>query len=370
MRGTPASGIGAATVAPDLDEGTGGCSRPVTAAPAVASCASAAAGSFRLPREHPTCKKRAAISMHAATVRAPGLLLGRSNGRWTAVERLPMALDSSAVGFTTAPSRFAYDWKTVVLYALGVGATRDELDYLYEGRGPRVYPSFGVCPVMPAVMECLARTGGDFATVVHGGQSLRVHRPIPPSGELVTTATLRGMYDMKKLAQVVVDTESRLQGGELLFETTWSIIYRGAGGFSGPRPPKAESVELPEDKPVDLHLELATRPEQALLYRLSGDLNPLHADPAFAAKAGFTQGPILHGLCTYGFVARAIVQTACGGDATKLRRLDGQFRRPVWPGDTIVVDGWRLDAGVVAARVGVKERPEPVMTGVFAHVAG
>ncbi|HEX9296038.1 MAG TPA: MaoC/PaaZ C-terminal domain-containing protein [Polyangiaceae bacterium] len=279
-----------------------------------------------------------------------------------------MALDSSAVGFTTAPSRFAYDWKTVVLYALGVGATRDELDYLYEERGPRVYPSFGVCPVMPAVMECLARTRGDFATVVHGGQSLRLHRPIPPSGELITTATLRGMYDMKKLAQVVVDTESRLEGGEPLFETTWSIIYRGAGGFDGPRPPKAESVAFPEDRPADFHVELPTRPEQALLYRLSGDLNPLHADPAFAASAGFTQGPILHGLCTYGFVARAIIQGACGGDGKNLKRFDGQFRRPVWPGDTIVVDGWRVDGGVVAARVGVKERPEPVMTGVFAHL--
>ena len=110
----------------------------------------------------------------------------------------------------------------------------------------------------------------------------------------------------------------------------------------------------------------ADDPEQALLYRLSGDLNPLHADPDFASMAGFTQGPILHGLCTYGFVARAIAKGACGGDATRITRLDGQFRRPVWPGDTIVVDGWKLDGGTVAASVSVKERPEPVMTGVFA----
>jgi acyl dehydratase len=112
---------------------------------------------------------------------------------------------------------------------------------------------------------------------------------------------------------------------------------------------------------------MATTPEQALLYRLSGDLNPLHADPDFAGMAGFPQGPILHGLCTYGFVARAIARGACEGDATRITRLDGQFRRPVWPGDTIVVDGWKLEGGVVAAEVGVKERPDAVMSGVFAY---
>jgi acyl dehydratase len=279
-----------------------------------------------------------------------------------------MALDPSSVGFTSAPSQFVYDWKTVVLYALGIGAKREELDYLYEGRGPRVFPTFAVCPSMPAVTECLVKTGGDFATVVHGGQSVRVHRPIPPSGKLVTTATLRAMYDMKKFAQVVVDTTTTLDGGEPLFETSWSIIYRGGGGFGGPRPPKSDTVDPPKDRPAEFHVELATSREQALLYRLSGDPNPLHADPDFAASVGFAQGPILHGLCTYGFVARALVQGACGGDATKLARLDGQFRRPVWPGDTIVVDGWTIEPGVLVASVTVKERPDPVVTGVLAHV--
>jgi len=280
-----------------------------------------------------------------------------------------MALDRSSVGFTSAPSHFVYDWKTVVLYALGIGAKREELDYLYEGRGPRVFPTFAVCPVMPAVMECLAKTGGDFAMVVHGGQSVRIHRPIPPSGDLVTTATLRAMYDMKKFAQVVTETTTCLEGGEPLFETVWSIIYRGGGGFDGPRPPKSDTVEPPKDRPADFHVELATSPEQALLYRLSGDLNPLHADPAFAASVGFAEGPILHGLCTYGFVARAVVQGACGGDAGKLQQLDGQFRRPVWPGDTIVVDGWTVEPGTIAAAVTVKNRPDPVVTGVVARVA-
>src|SRR6266516_3436991 len=142
-----------------------------------------------------------------------------------------MRLDLSVVGVSPPPAVFAYDWRTVVLYALGIGATRDELDYLYEARGPRVYPTFAVCPTADPVMACLARTGGDFATVVHGGQSVIAHRRIPASGRLVTTATLRGIYDMKKFAQVVVSTSTELEGGERLFETSWSLIYRGAGGF-------------------------------------------------------------------------------------------------------------------------------------------
>jgi acyl dehydratase len=278
-----------------------------------------------------------------------------------------MGLDLSTVGFTSAPSRFTYDWKTVVLYALGIGAKRDELEYLYEGKGPRVYPTFAVCPVMPAVMECLGRTGGELAMVVHGAESVRVFQPLPAEGKLLTTATIAGIYDLKKMAQTIIVTKTHLEGGALLFETEWSIIFRGAGGFDGPRPPKNESVDPPKDRAADFHFEMATTPEQALLYRLSGDLNPLHADPDFAGMAGFPQGPILHGLCTYGFVARAIARGACSGDASRITRLDGQFRRPVWPGDTIVVDGWKLDGGVVAASVTVKERPDPVMTGVSAQ---
>jgi acyl dehydratase len=280
-----------------------------------------------------------------------------------------MALDPSAVGFSSAPSHFDYDWKTTALYALGIGATRAELDYLYERRGPRVYPTFAVCPAMPATMECLARTGGDFAMVVHGSQSVRMHRPIPPAGRLTTTAQLTALYDLKKLGQAVVETRTVLADGKPVFDTVWSILYRSSGGFGGPRPPKTELVEAPDEQPAAFHLEMPTSPEQALLYRLSGDTNPLHADPAFAASVGFEQGPILHGLCTYGFVARAVVAGACAGDGDRLLRLDGNFRRPVWPGDTIVVDGFRLEGGRIALHVTVKGRPEAVMTNAWAAVA-
>lgn len=279
-----------------------------------------------------------------------------------------MSLDLSTVGFTTEPNVFTYDWKTVVLYALGIGAKKDELDYLFEGRGPKVFPTFAVVPAMAVIGEAMAKTGGNLAMVVHGGQSVRVHRPIPAEGKLLTTGKIAGIYDLKRMAQVVVETSTTLESGEKVFDTVWSIIFRGEGGFDGPPPPKGEDVSVPKDRAPDFSIEEKTSPEQALLYRLSGDLNPLHADPEFAANVGFPQGPILHGLCTYGFASRAVIQGACGGDATKLKRLDAQFRKPVWPGDTLVTEGWKLDGGRVAIVTKVKERDEAVMTGAWAEV--
>jgi hypothetical protein len=138
--------------------------------------------------------------------------------------------------------------------------------------------------------------------VIHGAQTVRVRAPFPGVGNgdritLTTKGRISGLYDLKKFAQVVVDTETR-RGDELLYETSWSIIYRGGGGFGGPRPPESDAPSAPKDRPADFSTEEPTSKEQALLYRISGDQNPLHADPAFAERVGFPQGPILHGLCT------------------------------------------------------------------------
>jgi acyl dehydratase len=279
-----------------------------------------------------------------------------------------MSLDISAVGYTTQPHIFEYDWKTAVLYALGIGAKKDaELDYLYEAKGPKLYSTFAVAPAYVPVGDMLGRTKGNLAMVVHGGQVVRLHRPIPPEGKLETVGTVRGIYDMKKMAQVLLETKTTL-AGEPLFDTEWSIIFRGAGDFGGAPPPKAEVPTAPKDREADWTHEEATLPEQALLYRLSGDLNPLHADPAFAAMVGFPQGPILHGLCTYGFVARAVVQRACGGDANKLKAFGAQFRKPVWPGDVIRTQGHLLDGGRVALSVFAGGRPDPVITNGWAEI--
>jgi acyl dehydratase len=278
-----------------------------------------------------------------------------------------MPLDLSLVGKPSAPSTWSYTWKDVVLYALGCGAKQAELDYLYEGRGPRVLPSFAVVSKFQPMLELLAKTGGSLAMIVHGAERVIVHGPLAPSGTLRTTATIRGIYDMKRLAQVLVDTRAEDASGKLVAETTSQILFRGEGGFGGDPPPREPPpVERPRDVPPTFSIEEATTPEQALLYRLSGDLNPLHADPEFARGVGFERGPILHGLATFGFLVRHVARGACGGDAAKLRSFEASFRRPVWPGDTLVTEGWVVRPDAVALQVRVKERDEVVVAGAWA----
>jgi len=281
-----------------------------------------------------------------------------------------MGLDTSTVGFETEPVSFDYDWKTVALYALAVGATPGELDYLYEARGPRVLPTFAVIPAYGPVSQLFVKTQCDMTRLVHGGQTLRLHRPLPAQGRLLTTGRIEGIYDMKKLAQVVLSTRTTLNG-EPCFDSEWSLLVRDAGNFGGPRPPKQEVPKLAEgqESAPAFRAEQATRPEQALLYRLTGDLNPLHADPAFALAAGFEQGPILHGLCTYGFVGRALLQHACAGDPARLKSFSVQFRKPVWPGDVLVTQGFHVGSGRYVLQTGVAGRPDPVLTSAWAEVA-
>jgi len=183
----------------------------------------------------------------------------------------------------------------------------------------------------------------------------------------VTTAKVRGIYDMRRFAHVLVDTRTNDARGTLVMETTSTMIFRDAGGFGGePAPKDPVPVERPKDTPPTFSIEETTSPEQALLYRLSGDHNPLHADPEFARRVGFERGPILHGLCTFGFMVRHVARALCGGDVSRVRSVEAQFRRPVWPGDTLVTEGWVVRPGAVALRVRVKERDDAVITGAWA----
>ena len=283
----------------------------------------------------------------------------------------PMPFDLSLAGKPGAPSTFQVTWKDTVLYALGVGAKRDELDYLYEGRGPRVLPSFAVVPKFQPMLDLLAKTGGSLAMIVHGGEKVVVHAPIAPGGKLVTTATIRGFYDLRRLTQVLVDTRTEDGAGKLVAETTSSILFRGEGAPGQPTPPKEPPpVERPRDVPPTFTVEETTGAEQALLYRLSGDLNPLHADPEFARNVGFERGPILHGLCSFGYMVRHVAKGACGGDASRIRAFEAQFKKPVWPGDTLVTEGWVVRPDAVALQVKVKERDEVVIAGAWATLAG
>lgn len=272
-----------------------------------------------------------------------------------------MSLDLSAVGYRTEPFHFEYDWRTTALYALGVGATRQELDYLYEKRGPLVLPSFAVVPAYPALAPLVERARADMTRVVHGAQTIRLARPIPTAGRLSTTGTIDGIYDLKRLSQVVFSTRTE-QDGQLLFETQWMLVVRDTGGFGGPRPPKQSAPKIPAEGTSLFERVERTSPEQALLYRLSGDLNPLHADPEFAAAMGFDQGPILHGLCTFGYVTRAVIAGACGNDPKRLQALHVQFKKPVWPGESLRTRGYEVDR-LVALETYAEERPEAVVSG-------
>lgn len=281
---------------------------------------------------------------------------------------MPFNLD--VVGKTSEPQQYSYTWKDTVLYALGIGARADELDYLYEGRGPKVYPSFAVIPAFVPIGVAMASTGGSIANVVHGSQKVVLHAPIPSEGKLSTRATVKGIYDLKRMAQAVILTETVDDKGTKLFDTEWSILFLGEGGFEGtPRPDEEREKTSPPEREPDFKLEQGTSHEQALLYRLSGDLNPLHADPEFPLVARFQGKPILHGLATYGYFTRAIVQGACKGDSSRIKSLNARFSKPVWPGDTLVAEGW-IEGNKVFARVSVKERNEVVLSHGVAELNG
>jgi acyl dehydratase len=273
-----------------------------------------------------------------------------------------MALDPSAVGSTTEPLTLTYDWRDTVLYALGVGARgATELDYLYEGRGPKVLPTFAVVPTFPAMKAALPLVGGDFKGVVHASQRLTVHRPFPPAGTLRTVGEVAGVHDLKRMATATFRTRTEDADGALLCEAEFGLIYRFDGGFGGTPPPRGDKVQPPAREP-DLAVDVPTHEDQALLYRLSGDENPLHADPELAQEVGFDR-PILHGLCTYGVVGRVVLQELGGGDPSVLRGLHGRFQKPVFPGDLLTVRGWREDGGRVILQVLVRERDDEVVFG-------
>jgi acyl dehydratase len=281
-----------------------------------------------------------------------------------------MALHADAVGKRTEPIEHAYRWQDAVLYALGIGAKAKELDFLYEKRGPKVFPTYAVVPAFEANRALFDVVGGDLSGVVHGGQSITLHKSFAPSGKLSTIGIVHGIYDLKRMAQSIVRTETRDESGELVCESEWMIMYLKDGGFGGAAPPRSPKYRPPE-RDADWIFEETTGPEQALLYRLSGDHNPLHADPAAAELAAkVTEGrPILHGLCTYGYIARAVMMHECDHDPSRFKHFAGRFSKPIWPGETIVTEGWRED-GTIFVRASVKERPgEPIFTNAFAKVS-
>jgi acyl dehydratase len=255
-----------------------------------------------------------------------------------------MAIKLDLVGKKSTPITHKYSWKDTVLYALGVGAKADELDFLFEMNGPKVLPTFAVVPSFTSMLSVAGDLGANPMMIVHGEQKIVLHRPVPPSGELSTVSEVKGIYDKGKGAVVFVEARTTDEKNEPVFDNYFSIFVRGEGGFGGDRGPEALKADPPAGKAPDFTMTEATTAEQALLYRLSGDLNPLHASPQFAKMGGFDR-PILHGLCTYGHAGRAVLKHAAGGDPTRLKSFAARFAGIVFPGDTLTTEGWQVEPG-------------------------
>jgi acyl dehydratase len=277
-----------------------------------------------------------------------------------------MAIKLDLVGKKSEPVPFTYGWKDVVLYALGVGAKVDELDFLYEMRGPHVLPTFAVVPSFNAMITVAGDLGAHPMMILHGEQKIVLHRAIPPNATLTTTSEVKAIYDKGKGAVVVVECQTVDGKGEGVFDNVFSIFVRGEGGFGGERGPEAPKLEPPAGVQPDFEIAEQTSREQALLYRLSGDINPLHADPAMAKIGGFDR-PILHGLCTYGFAGRAILKGACGGDAKRLHSFAARFSGAVFPGDTLTTRGWKRESGDYLITVTTQEG-KAVLTNAVAEI--
>ncbi len=253
---------------------------------------------------------------------------------------------------------FSYGDLQTILYALGVGFGRDAMDqnelaYTFEGGELKTVPTLAVVLTRN---NLLAECGWDYTKVLHGEQRLELYRPLPPAAELIADARVTEAYDKGegKGALVLSEIDVRLKSdGEPLFKVGSTIFARGDGGFGGPAGNGPAPHQVPERDP-DLTCELETRADQALLYRLSGDRNPLHADPVLAQKVGFPV-PILHGLCTYGTACRAVLKAVCDYDHTMIRGFDVRFSAPVYPGETIITDMWR-DDNIVSFQCRLKER--------------
>jgi acyl dehydratase len=205
----------------------------------------------------------------------------------------------------------------------------------------------------------------DFRMLLHGEQGVTVHGPIPPDGEVEAITTITGIYDKGKAAIVRMSTDSKYVGsGQPAFTTRFAAFIRGEGGFGESRGPEVADPPKMPDKAADHEVTYATRADQALIYRLNGDRNPLHSDPTIAKFAGFDK-PILHGLCSYGFTGRALLHELCGSDVAKFKSMDVRFSKPVMPGDTLTVKMWDDGAGRAVFQTVTQDNVVVIDGGVF-----
>lgn len=265
-----------------------------------------------------------------------------------------------------------YTEKDTILYALGIGfgqeATNpDHLKYVYE-QDLQAFPTMAVVLGYPGFWMKNPEAGINWVKLVHGEQRLTMHRPIPAKGRVIGRSRISHVIDKGADKGALVITERALTDadGNVLVTIAQTTFCRGDGGLSQSDDSPAALETTPDTAP-DMTCSLPILEQAALIYRLCADNNPLHADPAVAARAGYPR-PILHGLCTYGVAARAIVQTACGNDANKLASLNTRFSSPVYPGETLVVEMWKDGNTGVRFRAKVAERDVIVLSHGFAGI--
>ncbi|KAL6492987.1 glycoside hydrolase 18 protein [Orobanche gracilis] len=279
-------------------------------------------------------------------------------------------------------SAYTYTEREAALYALGIGACSEdaiddkELKYVYHQDGQRsieVLPTFAALFSL-GIQSRLAQLPGfefDPRLLLHGQQYIEIYKPLPSNGFLINKASVVGLHDKVKAAVLEIQVLTyEKESGVLLCMNRLAVYLRGAGGFSKSSPPysytkypadQSSNYTIPKSQPFAVHEE-CTQPSQALLYRLTGDYNPLHSDPTVAGIAGFSR-PILHGLCTLGFAARAIIKTICRGEQNMIANISGRFLLHVYPGETLITEMW-LQGLRVVYQVKVKERSKAVLSGV------
>ncbi|MFO0552387.1 MAG: SDR family NAD(P)-dependent oxidoreductase [Polyangiaceae bacterium] len=277
-----------------------------------------------------------------------------------------------ALGFEFPALTTSYDERDLSLYALSIGAAQNPLDskelaYVNElaSDGFVPFPTFAVTPTIKTILEA-ARRGEQapglnygFDRILHGEQYTAVSRPLPPKAKLTLKSRIKDIWDKGKNAVVVIETKSYDESGELLADNEISMVVRGAGGWGGERGPTTDGAGVPE-RAADKVVEQKIDPQQALLYRLNGDWNPLHVDPSFAKAFGFDR-PILHGLCTFGYAARHAINAFADGDARLFKSIRARFADSVFPGETLVTELWK-DGDRVVVRCKVKERDKVVLS--------
>lgn len=251
-----------------------------------------------------------------------------------------MPINPEAVGAKGQPSRRSWTSKDALLYAVGIGAGTDELQYTTENTkdiDQKVFPTFAVIVGGGGIPM---KAAGSFnpTLMVHGEQGIELLSEIPAEGEIESVGECTAIFDKGSAAVLEFTSESKnVATGEVLLRTRTSLFCRGEGGWGGDRGP-SEKILFPNRTP-DRQVSYTTREDQALTYRLSGDRNPLHSDPSFSAMGGFEK-PILHGLCTYGFTGRGLLNELCDGEAGRFKSMNARFSKPVIPGDTLTVSMW------------------------------